>query len=219
MFILWDFKDVRRNLLTVSIITLLILLFSENIEDVSVFWIINIQSVSDIKVLVVLLVFNIYSAWRYTQFLYKNPVILDYKILFIDLVRKIQHKVFLWQIINFNTSSTNKDWTPVKLFISDKLDLYEVEEGSNHLINEKDILKEKYIVLREEKLYRLYHVNDKRYTRLYTISINKNQSLLKKIKILLTYLSFWCKDTYIFDVLLPLILFEVSILSLIIHIF
>ena len=68
---LGDIKIFRKNLMVISIITILVLIFSNNFKEVNIFWLIKLKNLESYKILILLLITNIYVFIRYKQYLFK----------------------------------------------------------------------------------------------------------------------------------------------------
>lgn len=104
---LWDIKSFRNNLLSISLINLLILLFSKNISEINVLGLIKISDIYSLKFFMVLIVVNLYMYRRYLQYLLKSDKEYNYVLLFKDILDS-------W----FYTSTKNQSNQAINMSIS-----------------------------------------------------------------------------------------------------
>ncbi len=105
---LGDIKVFRKNLMIVSIINILLIIFAGNITDINVLWILKINNLNSISILILLLITNIYVLTRYKQYLFKNDLNLNQKILIFDI---INNKFFQKNIIEARQMEADRrDW-------------------------------------------------------------------------------------------------------------
>lgn len=94
---LGDIKNFRKNLMLISVLTILIFIFSENIKEINILWIIKLEDIESYKILGILLILNLYTLIRYLQYFIKYDLSNDKKILVIDI---INHSYFKKNIID-----------------------------------------------------------------------------------------------------------------------
>lgn len=98
---IWKISSVRNNLLIVSVIVFLVVLFSKEVTDINIFWIIKLSDVNSIKILCVLAVANIYTLIRYYQYL-KRLSPWNYIL------------IFIWEILNSHKDCIYEIYTNMK---------------------------------------------------------------------------------------------------------
>ena len=68
---LWDIKVFRKNLMMISIINILVFIFAWEIKEINVFWLIKFENIDNFKLLIILLISNIYVFFRYYSYFIK----------------------------------------------------------------------------------------------------------------------------------------------------
>lgn len=118
---IWNIKSFRNNLMIASLVTILIFIFSDKITKINFLWLIEITNINSIKLLVIILIINIYTFYRYNSYFMKMHFNLNYALLF----KLILEKINLWKI----------KWT-IKVN-SDEYEKIELSSSWNILYTEK----------------------------------------------------------------------------------
>ena len=122
-----DIQSVRKNLLAISIISILIFCFAWDIQKVNIFWIIQMDNIESWKILTILLISLAYTYLRYIQYFIKNWVSVNQKLLIHYILSG--NKIFE----NIIKIKTNKSIVNNKFDI----DLESVEYKKNDILNFK----------------------------------------------------------------------------------
>lgn len=73
----------------VSVLTILLLIFSDQIKEIDIFWIIKLDNIKNLKLLWLLLCVNIFVFLRYYQYLLVHEVVLNEKLMIFKIINNI----------------------------------------------------------------------------------------------------------------------------------
>ena len=86
---IWNIKSFRNNIMIVSVLTILLLIFSDQIKEINVFWIIKLDNIKNLKLLWILLCVNIFVLLRYYQYLLVHEIILNEKLMIFKILNNV----------------------------------------------------------------------------------------------------------------------------------
>ncbi|PIE85416.1 hypothetical protein CSA08_02460 [Candidatus Gracilibacteria bacterium] len=209
----------------VSIINILLIIFAGNITDINVLGILKINNLNSISILILLLITNIYVLTRYKQYLFKNDLNLNQKILIFDI---INNKFFQKNIIEARQMEADRRdgedfiYTTKKTYKRKRIESikfngvillnYNFKDGNRYSegtylfchggITDKNINGGFYGNIDNNNLFVYLHNNNKdRLDDNIHIEYKNNNLILFFLK-----LKFYIKDHYFFDYYLPILL-------------
>lgn len=207
---LWDIKIFRKNLMIISIINILIFIFASDIKEINILWLIKLENVNSFKVLILLLISNIYVIIRYNQILIKSPKKQDYKILFSYIIKNYKKNIIEINYINSTNYTNIKKWPLEKwrMITIDSKWTVSLEENSDIIW----LVTYFYEIYSNDNIYSILNKNtikliDKKELREKSITITFNNS----INVFYQKIKYYIDDSYYFDFYLPLLIWLISI--------
>lgn len=201
---IWELHSFRKNLILISLISLLLLVFWWNIENIN-FLAFKLANVSDWKIYTLLFAWNIYTLWRYWQYLTISPIYKNNKFIFQQVLSLDESKKAYLSL---------PTWTS-KIKLDKQWNILEYKTGNIWVIRLRDIIKSNnYIVSNRGE-------NRKHLDKDYDSIVNFSEEIKKSDRINNYYSiiynkqdikeSFIFQDKYFADRNLPIILWLFSI--------
>lgn len=191
----------------VSLTNILILLFSNNITEINILWLIKLTDINSLKVLMVLLIWNLYVFRRYHQYLLTFPKKFNYSILLHDIVNNAKKQI---KEIRTNSFSTVTD----RFFINSKWNLF-IWESLNgdfkNIFNNEDI----YCDIKKTAEYNINEILLSKYQDGYSFRISYKKY---NIKIIWIKFKFYFREKFYLDYYLPIWIGNISLILLTIKI-
>lgn len=226
---LWDIKVFRKNLMLVSIITIIIFIFWWNIKEINIFWMIKLENINSYKILILILVTNIYVLVRYGQYLLKHDLNINYKILILEV---INNKYFQKNIIEIREMTRENDYDWTSMYTKKT---YKKNEITNLSYNKSVQLSYNnwnatrifcYNALTDENIiWWLFGVLENNNMWLYLNNNNKGRDddnlyieyKENKLIFFILKIKFYIKEHIFFDYYLPIIFWVISIILIVIN--
>ena len=202
---LGDIKIFRRNIMLVSLLTIIFIFFKWDIININILWVIKTNNVNDFKLIIILIILNFYVFLRYYTYIKSIYIIRNYAKLFKELLNNYNKDLI---------EISNDSWK-----IKAKIDsFWNLLVNNDKYENIDNIYSNKYSWLyidfrdssKEEKIV-VYPMNQwPNFIHHYWISIYYKRSF----EYYLRFLKVIFIDHYYFNYYLPLVINIVAILLL-----
>lgn len=226
---LWDLKIFRNNLMFISIIIIIFIVFKWNINEINILWIVKLKEINSIKILILFLIIIAYVLLRYLQYLLKYDLDINYKILIFDIINNKYYQKNIINLREMNVTFLNKNNNSR---IVEMKKIYEKKVISEIIYDNWITLKFKntnicnsycYKAISDNNIFWWIVTNNKWFLSLFIH--NKDESNKKdnihisyknnKLIFFILKLKFYIKEHYFFDYYLPIFMWIISIILII----